>query len=93
MVLDDTIQNHVALYAYFGIFALTWHFIVLKRNPRPPRSRYRRDGKTPWVAFWNLFDESVFTPEAIKYHRGIVKSMPLFVMSFLVTYFLVAQIW
>ena len=59
----------------------------------PPQSRYRRDGGTPWVAFWNLFDSSTFTPEAIEFHRRRLLAIPFLLVAFFAGWLLLDWIW
>jgi len=59
----------------------------------PPRSRYRRDGGVPWVGFWNLFDESVFTPEAIEFHRRRLLAIPFIIAGFVLGWIILDSIW
>jgi len=93
MVLNGEVGSTPAFLAFLAIFLLGGNWIERRLNPMPPQSRYRRDGTTPWVAFWNLFDESVFTPEAIEFHRRRLISIPCFLAAFVAGWLLLDWIW
>ena len=92
-MLDGHIVNGYGFAVYAIAFALVANLIFMRWNPRPPKSRYRKDGRTPWVAFWNVFDTHVFTPEAIRYHRRILASTPLCLGLFALGYLLLDALW
>jgi hypothetical protein len=70
MRLDGTINNMpVALTCLIG-FVICGIWFERRWNPMPPPERYQRDPKRlPLVAFWNLLDESRWTPEGVTFHR------------------------
>ena len=93
VTLNGTISNIPAGIAFLVIFVLGGNWIEARRNPMPPRSRYRRDGGTPWVAFWNLFDESTFTPEAIEFHRNRLLAIPFVIAALAIGWVILDWIW
>ena len=78
---------------YVAAFVILGNLILARLNPRPPTERYRLDGGTPWVAFWNLFDKTVFTPEAIDYHRRTLVAIPVVLGTFVFGWLLLGLIW
>ena len=92
MKLDGQIQNAVIGIAFLVIFVPGNIWLQGRWNPRPPPDRYRKDDGL-FVTFWNLFDESKFTPEAIEYHRRALRAMPLTVLAFAVGWVVLDSIW
>ena len=93
MTLNGSITNLPAFIAFLAVLVLGGNWIEAKRNPMPPWERYRKDGRQPWVAFWNLFDDSVFTPEAIEFHRRRLKAIPVFAAVFALGWLILDAIW
>ena len=77
MKIDGQISNSAALVAFIAILVIGGNWVLMRWNPRPPTSRYRKDGGPGFVAFWNMFDESIFTAEAIEYHRKLFRALPV----------------
>jgi hypothetical protein len=92
MRLNGSISNPVPIYVLMVVVTVGAYWLNAKA-PRPPIARYRKDGGIPWVALWNMFDKTRFTPEAIAYHRWILKRTPLFLLAFLLGLFLLDLIW
>ena len=93
MKLNGTIESLPAFVTLLVTLFVGGNWIEARRNPRPPLSRYHKDGGTPWVAFWNVFDESKFTPEAIEYHRRRLRSIPAFLLIFALGWLILDLIW
>jgi hypothetical protein len=91
MQLDGSISNLPAGLVFLAVFVVGGNWLERKNNPPP--AKYRKDGGLPWIGFWNLFDESKFTPEAIEYHRRRLRSMPYFIAAFVLGWILVDLIW
>jgi hypothetical protein len=93
MPLDGQINNSVAFWGWLAAFVVGANWHAARTNPRPPLSRYRKDGGLPWVAFWNLFDSDKFTPEAIEFHRRTIRSIPLYLGVFAAGWLLLDMLW
>jgi hypothetical protein len=93
MTLNGTISNHLVGLVFLVAFAVGSNWIERRRNPRPPWSRYRKDGGIPLVAFWNMFDESKFTPEAIEFHRRRLLAIPVLLAVFALGWLILDLIW
>ena len=92
MRLNGSISNSVPIYVLMAVVTVGAYWLNAKA-PRPPTARYRKDGGIPWVSFWNLLDTKRFTPEAVAYHKRILKTMPLFLLAFLLGLLLHDLIW
>ena len=92
MRLNGAISNSVAIYLLMAAVTVGAYWVNSKA-PRPPTAHYRKDGGTPWVTFRNAFDAEQFTPEAIAYHKWLVRKVPLFVIGFLLGLLLLDLIW
>ena len=93
MTVDGVVTNGTAVWVSLAAFATAVTLVESKRNPRPPLGRYRRDGKFPWVATWNLFSETTFTPEAIRYHRRLVLAIPVYFSLLALGWLLLDYLW
>jgi hypothetical protein len=93
MTLDGTISNLSAAAIFLAAFVLGGNWIEHRWNPRPPLDRYRKDGGIPLVGFWNVFDESKFTPEAIEFHRRRLRATPIFLSIFALVWVVLDLIW
>jgi len=93
MKLDGTISNPWVFISFLAAFVLGANWIESKRNPRQPLGRYRRNGRMPFVGFWNLFDPTVFTPEAIEHHRRRLRAIPFFILAFAVGWVVLDLLW
>ena len=93
MKLDGTIGNLWVAGVFIVAFGIGASWVEARRNPQPPLERYRRDGRAPWVAFWNLFDESVFTPEAVQYHRRLLQAIPVVAFGFALGWVILDLLW
>ena len=83
LVLDGSIDQPFLGLVYIIGFLAAGIWIAIKRNPRPPVARYRKDGGVPWIAPWNLFDESKLTPEAIAYNRQSARLVVTLILAFI----------
>ena len=94
MTLDGTISNGPAALGFLAIFVIGGNWIHARWNPAPPPEKYRKDGRTSsWIGFWNLFDESTFTPDAIEYHRRRLVAIPFLLMAFATGWLILDSIW
>jgi hypothetical protein len=93
MKIDGTIGSSVAFGLFLAAFVLGGNWLEARRNPRPPITNYRKDGGMPWVAFWNLFDESKFTPQAIEFHRRRLRAIPILLAAFAVGWLILDFVW
>ena len=89
---NGSINNSVAIYVLLAIVTVGAYWVNSKA-PRPPTARYRKDGGIPWVAFWNMLDAKRFTPEAIAYHKWILKRAPLFLLAYLLGLNVLDHLW
>ena len=55
----------------YTLLLAAWVILGLVRVGLKPKP-YTLPGKLPIVAFWNLFDETRFTPEALAYHKRML---------------------
>lgn len=93
LVLDGSIDQPILSWAYIVGFLVVGNWIAFKRNPRPPVARYRKDGGVPWIAPWNLFDESKLTPEAIAYNRRSIRVVMILFFTFLGGWLVLDWLW
>jgi hypothetical protein len=91
MKLDGSISSLPAGVVFIAAFVILVNWIAWKRNPPP--AKYRKDGGLPFVGFWNLFDESKFTPEAVEYHRRRLRSIPVTLGALVIGWVLFDLIW
>jgi len=92
MKLDGSIDNPVAIFALLAVVTVGAYWLN-SRAPRPPTAQYRKDGGIPWVTFWNMFDTERFTPQAIAYHKWILRMTPLVLLAFVLGLLLLDLVW
>ena len=93
MKLNGTVESLPAFVVFIAAYVLAANLIEHKRNPRPPLAKYRKDGGVHWVGFWNLFDESIFTAEAIEFHRRRLLFVPFALVALVVGWLILDLIW
>ena len=94
MALDGRIESEVAFWVWGAVLVFGGNWLHDRWNPRPPRELYRKDGGFPWAPwFWEVYDESKYTAEAIEYHRRSRKAWPVAFATLVASYLLLDLIW